>query len=517
MTTAVETFSPRAVPTRCEKIFPNDPRYTELARRAFNKRVVGQPDYVQLPRNAEQVANAVGDAVRAGLRVVARSGGHCLETFVTDPTVRVVVDTMLMTNVDYDPAMRAIAIEPGVTLGEAYRKLFLGWGVVLPAGESPDVGIGGHVLGGAFGFLCREHGLAADHLYAVEVVVVDESGAPKIVVATREPSDPHRELWWAHTGGGGGNFGIVTRYWFRSHGVDGDDPSHCLPRAPRSALTLKAEWSWSDLDDTAFARLVRNYGEWCEQHSSFDSPYADLFSVLSLNRRVQGTIELRAVLIGEHEAEQRADAHLAAAAKGVGAPHSREIGRSGWLAFALNPFPDLFAIGPVGVAGSPATIKIKDALLRRRHSDRQIATIYHYLTRTDYQVGGMVGLATYGGRVNTVASDETASAQRDAILDTAYATGWGDPQHEAASVAWVRELYRDVFAETGGVPVPNERNEGAMINHPDVDLADPVWNTSGVRWGALYYKDNYPRLQQVKARYDPTNVFHHRLSIELPR
>jgi aclacinomycin oxidase len=56
-----------------------------------------------------------------------------------------------------------------------------------------------------------------------------------------------------------------------------------------------------------------------------------------------------------------------------------------------------------------------------------------------------------------------------------------------------------------------------MINHPDVDLADPVWNTSGVRWGALYYKDNYPRLQQVKARYDPTNVFRHQLSIELPR
>jgi FAD/FMN-containing dehydrogenase len=52
-----------------------------------------------------------------------------------------------------------------------------------------------------------------------------------------------------------------------------------------------------------------------------------------------------------------------------------------------------------------------------------------------------------------------------------------------------------------------------MINHPDVDLADPEWNTSGVPWHTLYYKDNYPRLQQIKSRWDPGNVFHHALSI----
>jgi hypothetical protein len=50
------------------------------------------------------------------------------------------------------------------------------------------------------------------------------------------------------------------------------------------------------------------------------------------------------------------------------------------------------------------------------------------------------------------------------------------------------------------VPVPGEGSSGALINHPDVDLADPQWNTSGVPWHTLYYKDNYPRLQQVKAR-----------------
>ena len=68
----------------------------------------------------------------------------------------------------------------------------------------------------------------------------------------------------------------------------------------------------------------------------------------------------------------------------------------------------------------------------------------------------------------------------------------------------------------GGVPVPDANTDGSYINYPDVDLADPAWNTSGVPWHTFYYKDNYPRLQQVKKRYDPRNVFRHALSIELP-
>jgi len=115
--------------------------------------------------------------------------------------------------------------------------------------------------------------------------------------------------------------------------------------------------------------------------------------------------------------------------------------------------------------------------------------------------------------VNTVAPDATASAQRDSILDTSCSTGWQDPQDEARNLNWVRAFYRELFADTGGVPVPSELCDGAMINHPDVDLADPEWNTSGVPWHTLYYKDNYPRLQRIKSRWDPGNVFHHALSI----
>lgn len=117
------------------------------------------------------------------------------------------------------------AVSAGATVGEMYRRLFLGWGVVLPTGQHPGIGIGGHILGGAFGFLCREYGLAADYLYAVALVTVDASGKANTVIATREASDPNRELWWAHTGAGGGNSGIVTRYWLRSADTTGSDPA----------------------------------------------------------------------------------------------------------------------------------------------------------------------------------------------------------------------------------------------------------------------------------------------------
>jgi len=57
--------------------------------------------------------------------------------------------------------------------------------------------------------------------------------------------------------------------------------------------------------------------------------------------------------------------------------------------------------------------------------------------------------------------------------------------------------------------------DGAFINHPDADLADPVLNASGVPWHTLYYKTNYPRLQRIKAQWDPRNVFRHALSIRM--
>jgi hypothetical protein len=492
---------------RAVTVGPDDPRYDDLVGRG-SRRFVGTPDYVRLVCSTEQVVGAVQDAVSERSRVAVRSGGHCLEGFVADPAVRVVIDTSLMTAIYYDSEVGAFAIEPGVRLGDAYRRLFLGWGVTIPAGVSPNVGVGGHVLGGGFGYLCRQHGLAADHLYGVEVVVVDETGTAKSVTATREPSDPNRDLWWAHTGGGGGNFGIVTRYWFRSPTAEGSDPARLLPEAPKSVLTFTTEWNWRDIDEAAFGQLVRNYGDWSERNSDASSRFAELYSTLVLNRRQHGTLELTGLTTAGTAADQLLKEHLDAVNEGVGVPCTWSTKRKSWLAFALNPAPGL-----AGPDLENAVFKLKDALLRRRFTDKQIQVAYHHLTRTDHDIGVTLGMATYGGRINTIATDATASAQRDSILTASVTAGWEDPRDEALTMMWVRRFYRDLFADTGGVPVPGQVSSGASINHPDVDLADPAWNTSGCPWYTMYYRDNYPRLQQIKLRWDPRDVFHHALSV----
>ena len=72
-----------------DRIGPGDPRYADLIRRGFNKRFASKPDYVRLVGSTLQVVGAVQDAVREGLRLSVRSGGHCLEGLVADPAVRV--------------------------------------------------------------------------------------------------------------------------------------------------------------------------------------------------------------------------------------------------------------------------------------------------------------------------------------------------------------------------------------------------------------------------------------------
>lgn len=492
-----------------EKITSKDIRFADLTEKRFNKRFSGKPEYFYLPESTSDVITAVQEAVNTQKRIVVRSGGHCLEGFVSDPAVQVLVDMSLMKNISYSIEKSAFEVEAGATVGETYQKLFLGWGVVLPAGEHPNIGIGGHVLGGAFGFLCREYGLAADYLYAIELVAVNSSGKAHSVIATREENDPNQDLWWAHTGGGGGNFGIVTRYWFRSIGSNGTDPATALPKAPITITTFRISWDWNNFDETLFSKLVQNFGAWAEKNSDPESPYNQLFSLLFLNHHNLGKLEMKGVSTAGPKAAQLIDEHLAAVADPLGLPYMQQVEETAWLQFALNPFPELFQPGYDKVK-----TKIKDALLRRSFTEDQIATIYKYLANNK-PVGGGLGMATYGGQVNAVMRTATASAQRDCILDVACNTGWADPEAAAASLNWVRNFYKDLFAASGGVPVPNEQNGGCMINHPDTDLADPQWNNSGIPWQTLYYQDNYQRLQQVKQRWDSKNIFHHPLSIGL--
>ncbi|MFI7011249.1 FAD-binding oxidoreductase [Streptomyces sp. NPDC050145] len=491
----------------------SDPRYEDLALRGKNKRFTTRPESFQVVTTTDQVVRAVQDAVRAGKRVVARSGAHCFENFVGGSGAEVVVDLAEMNTVRYDAGRRAFEVGAGAQLADVYRTLYYGWGVTVPGGASATVAFGGHVVGGGFGQLSRRHGLSSDHLYAVEVVVVDGSGRARAIVATREPGDPHRDLWWAHTGGGGGNFGIVTRYWFRSPGATGSDPGKLLPRPPGSMLASTVMFPREGLDKAAFRTLVRNHGRWHERHSGPDSPYRGLFSGLILLGRQHENDSGMAAIAFTHldatlpDAEKLLQDHIDALTDGVGAePYALPTEHLPWFASveALSANQD----------AEQGRQKLKSAYLRRAYDDAQIDALFDRLGSLDHSHDtASVSLQGYGGRANSPEPGDTATAQRDSVMRALYMNTWQDPEKDDANVDWMRRLYADVYAGTGGVPVPDGQGDGCFINFPDIDTADPKWNTSGVEWHRLYYKDNYRRLQTVKAAYDPRDIFRHALAI----
>ncbi|RAY12774.1 FAD-linked oxidase [Actinomadura craniellae] len=484
----------------------DDPRYGYLTTRGANGRFTGRPDSVRLVGSPDQVVQVVGEAMRGGGRVAVRSGGHCFENFVDDPAVRVVIDTSEMNAVYFDPRYQAFAVETGATLGEIYRTLYLGWGVTIPGGACPSVGAGGHIAGGGYGALSRSHGVVADHLYGVDIVVVDRSGNPRRVVATRDSTGPERDLWWAHTGGGGGNFGIVTRYLLRSPQARGRNPADLLPKPPRTYRYCSITWQWDDMNEADFSRLVRNFGAWHEKDAAGPSPYDGLGGGITLSHRESG----QPIMVWVHLDEAVPDAdrllrrYAEAVTKDVGAAHQSGFGSQQWIDSALYQ----------GSSWGRVEFKTKAALQRKAWTDAQIGAVHRFLTEGGgTRWGTLVSLSLFGGKINTVPSAATAMAHRDALFMALYDTAWVDAAERDPQLAMMRRLYKEMYAGTGGVPAPGPVNSGAYINYPDVDLADPEWNTSGVPWHALYYRDNYRRLQQVKAHWDPRDAFRHALAI----
>ncbi|WP_079178658.1 FAD-binding oxidoreductase [Streptomyces humi] len=486
---------------------PADRRYADL-RRGTNQRWVGSPDRIVLATSTADVVRTVQQAADSGRRLAVRSGGHCYENFTTDQDITVVLDLSRMDEISYDTRRRAFSVRPGAQLGRVYDRLYKGWGVYLPAGNCPTVAAGGHIQGGGYGAMSRRDGLAVDHLYGIEVVVVDADGTARAVTATREPGDPNRELWWAHTGGGGGNFGVVTRYWLRSPDATGSDPAAQLPTPPREVWLSEVAWPWEQLTEARFTRLMWNHGDWHTRNSAPDSPYTALFSQLKPFHKSAGAVVLDSLIdAGVPGAERLLQNYVSEVGAGVGVtPEVRQYRRVPWLHATQWP----------GFTGPDPTVRFKgkSVYARRTYTDAQIAAAYRHLTRDDFHnPGALLMIASYGGNVNRVAPDDTAVPQRDSVLKYQVVSLWNDAADDEANIAWVRECYRDMFAATGGVPVPNETNDGCFVNYADVDLADPRWNTSGVPWHDLYYKDGYRRLQKVKAAWDPTGFFRHAQSV----
>ncbi|MCG5213791.1 FAD-binding oxidoreductase [Streptosporangium sp. KLBMP 9127] len=504
------------------KIEPDDPRYGPLSR-GYNPRWRAEPEYIRLPRTGEEVKHALREALAEPStpeksRITIRSGGHCYEDFVCAPDVRVIIDMSLMDGVQVDTATDTVCVEAGVTIGYLNKMLYVGAGRTLPGGSCATVGIGGHVVAGGFGLLSRQHGLTVDYLHAVEVAVVAANGEVELVTATADDTDPAlADLWWAHTGGGGGNFGVITRLWFRG-----------LPKAPKSAFLATGGWKWEHVDEDRFRRIVENYGAFFERHQGGpDDEYAALFGMLLLSHGSGKEIGLVAQIdSGVRDARRLITDFQHEINAGVGRdldPLTEARGEFAALAMLGDLFTGAAEPAPlpwdvveriIGVPHSNARCgKHKSAYMRTRLPEDQVGVLWDYLKRnTTVPLDAVVQIDSYGSAINRRRPDDTATVQRDSVMKLQHQAYWPAGQTGDDQLRWIRSLYRDMYPY--GVPAHSAHTDGCYIGYPDVDLGSPEWNTSGVPWSTLYYGTNYARLQRAKKRWDPNNVFRHAQSVE---
>jgi FAD/FMN-containing dehydrogenase len=191
---------------RGQVIDPTDPDY-DLIRQVQSTAVDRRPALIVRPSDALDVARSVRFARDTGLPIAVRSGGHSLAGHsVADGAV--VIDVRSLKGLHIDPDRRLAWAGSGLTAGE-YTTAAGAHGLATPFGDAASVGLGGLTLGGGIGFLARRYGLAIDSLVSAEIVTADGR-------LLNVSESQHPDLFWAIRGGGG-NFGVVTRFQYRLH------------------------------------------------------------------------------------------------------------------------------------------------------------------------------------------------------------------------------------------------------------------------------------------------------------
>ncbi|MBE1207866.1 FAD-binding oxidoreductase [Aminobacter carboxidus] len=191
----------------CTSLIGQDHPGYEATRALYNAMIDKRPRWIVPCADVGDVVAAVNHARDRQLLVAIRGGGHNGPGFGSCDG-GMVIDMSPMKHVDVDPAARKVRVEAGCTQGDVDRATSA-HGLAVPAGIVSSTGIAGLTLGGGTGYLTRKHGLTIDNLLAAEVVLADGS----VVTAS---ADEHPELFWALRGGGG-NFGVVTRFTFQAH------------------------------------------------------------------------------------------------------------------------------------------------------------------------------------------------------------------------------------------------------------------------------------------------------------
>jgi FAD/FMN-containing dehydrogenase len=435
----------------------------DAARVPYNSRYRRvRPLAVVRPLGPGDVSRTILWARRNGVRLAARSGGHSYAGYST--TRGVVVDLRNLHAIRVDRGSGTATVGAGARLIDVERKLAR-HGVAIPTGSCPTVGVGGLALGGGVGLASRAWGTTSDNLLEVEVVTAD--GRVRTCSRRRNP-----ELFWGCRGGGGGNFGIATRFTFRVHRVS-------------TVSWFVAEWPWTEAEAVVAA--------W----QAFGPHAPDALFTLCRLARGAGTpsIEVFGQFIG---AESRLRTLLAplAAVPGI----HLTTGTSSYLDAQLRWAGCLGKTSAACAAPGHATFAAKSDYAKSPLSPAGIRVLRRRIEQAQAQAWGKasVVLDSYGGAINRVKPGATAFVHRDALFsmqELAYWSGSAGPR----ALAWLRGLHAELRPHVSGF---------AYQNYIDPELAS---------WKHAYYGSNLARLVALKHSVDPDDFFRFAQSIPTHR
>jgi FAD/FMN-containing dehydrogenase len=432
-------------------VLPQDERYDE-ARALYITGYDRRPAAIVRPVDAADVARIVRFAREHDVELAVRGGGHSVAGH-GGTEGGIMVDLGALRGLEIDAQSRTAWSGGGLTAGE-YTRAVAVHGLATPFGDSATVGIGGITLGGGVGLLHRRHGLTIDNLLAAEVVTADGR-----IVQT--DADRHPDLFWAIRGGGG-NFGIVTRFRYRlvevSEVVGG---MLILPASPAVLASLLAE---AEAAPEALSGVI----------AALRAPPMPFLPPEAHGRPI---IMAFMVYDGPADAGERAFAPFRALAKP--------------LADMIRPvrFPEVYD-GPEGPHPSAMTLH---SFYTDGFDSAAAGTVLEGLA-TSSAAMAVAQFRVLGGAVARVPADATAFAYRDRRIMAAVAALYDSREAAPRHDAWAADMVAQV-----------RRAPGAYVNFIGDVGPERVREAYGAAW---------ERLRAIKARYDPANLF--RLNQNIP-
>jgi FAD/FMN-containing dehydrogenase len=449
------THAPISIPDlrdvlRGRVITPDDAGY-DRARTIFYGGFDQRPVVIVRPADAAEVARVVTLAAETGLELAVRSGGHSLAGHGTTDG-GIVLDLGDMNALDIDPQQRSAWAQTGLTAG-AYTTKAHAYGLATGFGDTGSVGIGGITLGGGVGYLVRKHGLTIDHLLTAEVVTADGQ-------LLRTDAETNPELFWAIRGGGG-NFGVATRFQFRLHPVDTIVGGLLvLPATPETIAGFVALADAAPEELSGIANVM----------PAPPLPF--------LAAEAHGRLVVMATLAyaGDTGAGERAVAPF----RRLATP----------LADLVRPMPYPQLYPPEEEGFHPTGV------LRTMFLDAvDPGAVVEHLQAASTAPIAVAQLRVLGGAMARVPADATAFAHRASRLMVNLAAVYQRPEEAEEQRAWV-----DRFA-------------AALQDGHARAYANFLGDEGEARIREAYPPPTWERLAAVKARYDPTNLFHRNQNI----